>query len=117
MGELVLGLKTVDVDSRPPRQALVVEGLSDGQTTLELIKSLKGAGEFELNYWHPEKTDLPDVKERFRIVCDRILKPSIGKHLNKNQPPSYTCEGESNKPRLEKPYWSLAIALKSVVLG
>jgi len=61
VGELILGLKSAEVASQYPRQALVIEGLASNQTTLDLSKMLRSAGHFELQYW--PRSESADVRE------------------------------------------------------
>ena len=65
VGELILGRRPdQDVESKHPRVALVVEGLSGTQTTLRLSKLLNSSGRFELEYWpRPGKVASSDVRE------------------------------------------------------
>ncbi|MBD2494006.1 caspase family protein [Nostoc sp. FACHB-280] len=63
VGELVLGYKATEIELRSYRQALIVNGLSDGEITPEISKMLAGAGGFELKYWHSQARDLPDVRQ------------------------------------------------------
>ncbi|MBE9200035.1 MULTISPECIES: caspase family protein [unclassified Nodularia (in: cyanobacteria)] len=51
VGEVILGLKPAFVESSSPRQALILEGLANNQTTLAVSKLLRGVGGFELEYW------------------------------------------------------------------
>lgn len=50
IGELIIGAKPETVTLRYPRQALVVEGLSNNPITLAVSKILRSAGSFELTY-------------------------------------------------------------------
>jgi WD40 repeat protein/uncharacterized caspase-like protein len=65
VGELILGRRPdKGVESKHPRVALVVEGLSGSQTTLALSKMLNSAGRFELEYWpRPGKAASSNVRE------------------------------------------------------
>ncbi|MDB9375096.1 eIF2A-related protein [Nodularia sphaerocarpa] len=51
VGEVILGLKPAFVKSSSVRQALILEGLANNQTTLAVSKLLRGVGNFELEYW------------------------------------------------------------------
>ncbi|KZL47740.1 hypothetical protein A2T98_21600 [Nodularia spumigena CENA596] len=51
VGEVILGLKPALVESSSCRQALILEGLGNNQTTLAVSKLLRGMGNFELEYW------------------------------------------------------------------
>ena len=51
VGELILGLRPPQPQTRHPRQALVVEGLADSVTSLGLSQRLQRSGSFELTYW------------------------------------------------------------------
>lgn len=52
VGELVLGLKTNNViPTVNQRRAIVIDGLSDRDTTFALSEILGQAGEFQLEYW------------------------------------------------------------------
>jgi WD40 repeat protein/uncharacterized caspase-like protein len=50
IGELVLGVRSPSTPPKHPRQALIIEGLANHQTTLELSKVLRSLGAFELEY-------------------------------------------------------------------
>ncbi len=50
IGELVLGVRSPSTLPKHPRQALIIEGLANHQTTLELGKVLRSLGAFELEY-------------------------------------------------------------------
>ncbi|MBD2386063.1 nSTAND1 domain-containing NTPase [Cylindrospermum sp. FACHB-282] len=50
VGELILGAIPAIPESRPPRTALVIEGISGSQKTLDFSKVLASAAAFELEY-------------------------------------------------------------------
>lgn len=53
VGELVLGSLPAIAESKPPRLALVIEGFSGSQATLDFSKVLVETGDFELEYVPP----------------------------------------------------------------
>jgi len=66
VGEIILG-KTPQTDvSRSPRRALVIAANPQNQTSLELGKTLRGNGEFELDYWSPTKTSQATVQQEIQ---------------------------------------------------
>jgi WD40 repeat protein/uncharacterized caspase-like protein len=57
VGEWIIGYAPKTTNAVNPRQALVVDGTTGDQTTLDISKTLRGAGGFELEYWlQPRKT-------------------------------------------------------------
>jgi WD40 repeat protein/uncharacterized caspase-like protein len=50
VGELIIGVKPPQAIARHPRQALIVDGLSNSQTSLAIGRKLRGTGIFELDY-------------------------------------------------------------------
>ncbi|MGH1394568.1 MAG: hypothetical protein ACRAVC_11115 [Trichormus sp.] len=61
VGELVLGYKNAEFELRSLRQALIVDGLSNGELSLAIGKKLAGVGGFDLKY--SQIRDLPDVHQ------------------------------------------------------
>lgn len=75
VGELILGLKPDGVNSRHPRQALVIEGISGNQIPLALSKVLRGAGSFELEYWPQPKKAWSEVRKAIQAcLCWQTTK-------------------------------------------
>ncbi|MDJ0745498.1 MAG: hypothetical protein QNJ32_19340 [Xenococcaceae cyanobacterium MO_167.B27] len=62
VGELVLGLKDTSTQNISLRQALVIEGYNQGKITQEISQVLGTVGGFDLQYWHPQGRNLPDLK-------------------------------------------------------
>lgn len=62
IGELIIGAKPETVVLRHPRQALVVEGLSNNPMTLALCKMLRSEGSFELTYFPQAGKDWTAVR-------------------------------------------------------
>ena len=74
MGELILGLQAQSVSLQPPRQALVVDGLTHHQSTLALSKALQGDGQFALEYWPKPGADWETVRGAIQTAL------TIGEH-------------------------------------
>ncbi|MEL7243437.1 MAG: caspase family protein [Cyanobacteria bacterium J06573_2] len=78
IGELtfIVGETTTKVDSQPLRQALVVEGFSEGEITNDLVKLLGSKGNYKLDYWHPDRRDLADVKNAIQACLRSHKEPT-----------------------------------------
>lgn len=62
VGELILGCKQSTSDSMPLRQALVIEGQKRSKFVQEISKFLGNKGGFDLQYWHPQQQNLPNLR-------------------------------------------------------
>ncbi|VEP11789.1 conserved hypothetical protein [Hyella patelloides LEGE 07179] len=62
-GKVVIGKQGIKDNNSLPRRALVVDGLGNNQTTLDLSKVLRGKGGFELEYFPPNGKQWKDVKD------------------------------------------------------
>lgn len=51
MGEMVLGMRPLEVSTAPRRRALIIDGLRGYQTTLALSKVLQNVGQYAITYW------------------------------------------------------------------
>jgi WD40 repeat protein/uncharacterized caspase-like protein len=51
IGDPILGLKPKPEVVRHPRQALVIDGLGNNRTSLEMSRKLRGAGDFAIDYF------------------------------------------------------------------
>jgi WD40 repeat protein/uncharacterized caspase-like protein len=76
IGEVILGVKPQPIDLRHPRQAVVVEGLGNSQTSLAIGRKLRGAGDFELSYWPHAGKDWTGVQESMQNCFQSQSKPS-----------------------------------------
>jgi WD40 repeat protein/uncharacterized caspase-like protein len=63
IGDPILGLKPKPEVVRHPRQALVIDGLGNNRTSLEISRKLRGAGDFALNYFPQSGKDWRGVQE------------------------------------------------------
>ncbi|OKH25352.1 caspase family protein [Chroogloeocystis siderophila] len=79
IGELVLGLSCANTGATHPRQALVINGLSNYQATVELSKVLRQAGQFELEYLPRPGKELSQVRE---AIQEYLRSP----HLQSSSP-------------------------------
>ncbi|MBZ8180329.1 nSTAND1 domain-containing NTPase [Oscillatoria salina] len=61
VGEMTLGLKSQKVSYQSPRQALIVVGEISDSVTRQLSTQLANKGDFQLQYWHPQARNLPDL--------------------------------------------------------
>ncbi|MEC4984476.1 MAG: caspase family protein [Oscillatoria sp. PMC 1068.18] len=61
VGEMILGLKSQNVSYQSPRQALIVVGEISDTLTRQLSTQLANKGNFQLQYWHPQARNLPDL--------------------------------------------------------
>jgi WD40 repeat protein/uncharacterized caspase-like protein len=67
VGELILGSLPAIAESNPPRLALVIEGFSGSQTTLDLSKVLVDAGDFDLEYLPASReTTAKDIRAKIQ---------------------------------------------------
>ncbi|MFB2837303.1 caspase family protein [Floridanema evergladense] len=67
VGELILGLKP-DATSLPDsRLALIVEGLSQNESSISLCKALRKEGNFEVNYWPKPGKAFSEVREAIQL--------------------------------------------------
>ncbi len=63
IGELILGIATTNQDLFNPRQALIIDGLSDNQSTISLSKILANVGGFDLEYYPQPGKEWISVRE------------------------------------------------------
>jgi WD40 repeat protein/uncharacterized caspase-like protein len=68
IGDPILGLKPKPTVERHPRQALVIDGLGNDRTSLEMSRKLRGAGDFALNYFPQSGKDWTGVQEAI-LTC------------------------------------------------
>jgi len=66
VGEIILGNTLPSEASSYSRRALVVESNPQHQTSLELGKTLRGNGKFEVDYWSPAKTSQATIQQRIQ---------------------------------------------------
>ncbi|WP_017652542.1 eIF2A-related protein [Fortiea contorta] len=79
VGELVLGSIPVVTESYPPRTALVIDGLSGSQATLDFSQELVDAGMFELEYLpRPGQTTAADVRGAIQKYLHSGIKQKPG---------------------------------------
>ncbi|MUL38417.1 caspase family protein [Gloeocapsopsis dulcis] len=74
IGELVLGLSSASISATHPRQALVINGLSSYQATVELSKVLRQAGGFELEYLPRPGKEWSQVRE---AIQEYLRSPNL----------------------------------------
>ncbi len=65
-GKVILGKRSPAVSTANPRQALVVDGLSDSKFTLALSKIWQGTGKFALNYFPQRSKPWSEVKKAIK---------------------------------------------------
>lgn len=63
VGELILANQLTDTQTyKPIRHAVIIDGYQDSKNTQLISKTLINAGNFDLQYWHSQVRDLPDVR-------------------------------------------------------
>ena len=78
IGELVLGVRSPSTPPKYPRQALIIEGLANHQTPLELSKVMRSLGAFELEYLPRPGCDWENLRQTIQtfLACqpeDEVL--------------------------------------------
>ena len=84
VGELILGLKDTESSHISLRQALVIESSGQGKTTQEISKLLGTIGGFNLEYWHPQQKNLPDIKLSIQ-KCLKSYSDGVSNNLSLNK--------------------------------
>ncbi|MBW4597043.1 MAG: caspase family protein [Brasilonema angustatum HA4187-MV1] len=62
VGELIVGFKPTKVESHKQRRAVVIDGLSNSKTTIELSRLFAGAGGFEVEYLSGQGKSLSEIR-------------------------------------------------------
>ncbi|MBW4627948.1 MAG: caspase domain-containing protein [Brasilonema octagenarum HA4186-MV1] len=62
VGELIVGFKPTKVESYKQRRAVVLDGLSNSKTTIELSRLFAGAGGFEVEYLPGQGKSLSEIR-------------------------------------------------------
>ncbi|MFB2891790.1 caspase family protein [Aerosakkonemataceae cyanobacterium BLCC-F50] len=70
VGELILGLKPDTTSLQDSRLALMVEGLSQNESSISLCKALRLQGNFEVNYWPKPGKVFSEVREAIQLCLN-----------------------------------------------
>jgi len=67
VGELILGLKPDTIVLKHSRLALIIEGLSRNENCINLCKTLRQEGNFEVDYWPKPGKAFSEVREAIQL--------------------------------------------------